>query len=146
MARSGQENIAQGLPWVIPPPELALKGAAKCGENRFQTLEQDRMRISSPFRAKRLFCLTQGKPWAKLSCPFGAVLRPYDLRSLAIDVEVKILLRDGLVSSVLQQIGKRIVQGILQIRISFAKPDRRRAAQNVGVVDFRAAEFVAVAL
>jgi hypothetical protein len=26
VARSGQENIAQGLPWVIPSPELALKG------------------------------------------------------------------------------------------------------------------------
>jgi hypothetical protein len=32
------------------------------------------LRISSPFRAKRLFWLTQGKPWAKLSCPFGAEL------------------------------------------------------------------------
>jgi hypothetical protein len=24
--RSGQESIAQGLPWVVPPPEFALKG------------------------------------------------------------------------------------------------------------------------
>jgi hypothetical protein len=30
------------------------------------------MRISSPFRAKRLFRLTHGKPWARLSCSFGA--------------------------------------------------------------------------
>jgi hypothetical protein len=26
VARSGQKSIAQGLPWVIPSPELALKG------------------------------------------------------------------------------------------------------------------------
>ena len=77
-----------------------------------------------------------------LSRPFGHMER----RSVAIDVKVKVLLRDCLVSSVLQQIGERIVQGILQISISFAKPDRRRAAQNLGIVDFGAAEFEAMAL
>jgi hypothetical protein len=43
-----------------------------CGQNRLGTFELDRRRLPSPFRAKRLFCLTQGKPWAKFSCPFGA--------------------------------------------------------------------------
>ena len=61
VARSGQESIAQGLPWVIPTTRISPEGAAKCGENRLR-----------PFRAKRLFRLTQGKPWAKLSCPSGA--------------------------------------------------------------------------
>ena len=55
MARSGQESIAQGA-----------------AENRLRTFLGDRVRISSPFRAKRSYRLTQGKPWAKLSCPFGA--------------------------------------------------------------------------
>jgi hypothetical protein len=72
VARSGQESIAQGLPWVISPTRISPEGATRYGENRFRTLEPDRVRISSPFRAKRLFRLTQGKPWAKLSCPFGA--------------------------------------------------------------------------
>jgi hypothetical protein len=72
MARSGQESIAQGLPWVIPPTRIGPEGATRSGENRVQTFEPDCVRVSSPFRAKRLFWLTQGKPWAKLSCPFGA--------------------------------------------------------------------------
>jgi hypothetical protein len=72
MARSGQESIAQGLPWVIPPTRISPEGATRHGENRLQAFKPDRERISSPFRAKRLFRLTQGKPWAKVSCPFGA--------------------------------------------------------------------------
>ncbi len=48
VARSGQKSIAQGLSWVNFPPEVALKGP--------------------PVTAR----LTQGKPWAKPSCPFGA--------------------------------------------------------------------------
>src|ERR1700761_4866452 len=70
-------------------------------------------------------------PWAKIShrdlllkCPNCLVRRPY-LKSLAIDIEVKILLRDCLVRSVLQQIGERIVQSIFQISISFAEADCR---------------------
>ena len=50
---------------------------ARYGENRLRTFERDLMRISSPFRAKPLFRLTHGKPWAMLSCPF----RAYDRRS-----------------------------------------------------------------
>jgi hypothetical protein len=53
---------------------MSPEGAGKYGGNRLRTSELDRVRISSPFsfRAKRLFRLTQGKSWAKLSCPFGA--------------------------------------------------------------------------
>jgi hypothetical protein len=29
--------------------------------------------VSRPFRAKHLFCLTQGEPWAMLSWPLRAV-------------------------------------------------------------------------
>jgi hypothetical protein len=51
------------------------------GENRLRTFEADRVRIASLLRAKRLFRLTQGKPRAKLSCPFGAgPFGPYDQR------------------------------------------------------------------
>jgi hypothetical protein len=50
------------------------EGATRYGENRLRTFEPDRVRSSCPFTAKRLFRLTQGKPWAKLSCPFGAFL------------------------------------------------------------------------
>jgi hypothetical protein len=51
---------------------ISPEGAARCGENRLRTFEPDPVRIRSPFRVKRLFWLTQGEPWAKLSCPFGA--------------------------------------------------------------------------
>jgi len=65
-------------------------------------------------------------------CPNCLVRRPYVLRSLAIDIEVKILLRDCLVSSVFQQISERIVQGVLQIEISFSEADgSRRVAKNL---------------
>ena len=46
---------------VIAPTRICPEGAARYG-----------VRISSPFRAKRFSGLTQGKPWAKLSCPYGA--------------------------------------------------------------------------
>jgi hypothetical protein len=72
VARSGQKSIAQGLPWVNSPGGMSFEGAGRHSENRLQAFEPDRVHISSPFRADRLFRLTQGKPWAKLSCPFGA--------------------------------------------------------------------------
>jgi len=68
----GQESIAQGLPWVIAPTRICPEGATRYVENRLQTFEPERRRISGPYRAKRLSGLTQGKPWAKLSCPYGA--------------------------------------------------------------------------
>jgi hypothetical protein len=76
VARSGQKSMAQGLPWVSSPRGMSPEGAGRYGENRPRAFEPDRVHISSPFRANRLFRLTQGKPWAKLSCPFG----PYDHR------------------------------------------------------------------
>ena len=75
VARSGQESIAQGLPWVIAPTHISPEGAIRYGENRLRTFEPDRVRISSPFRAKRFYRLTQGKPWAKLSCRSGRARR-----------------------------------------------------------------------
>ena len=53
------------------PSRISPEGVTRYGDNRLRTFEPDRVRNSSPFRAKRLFRLTQGKPWAKLSCPFG---------------------------------------------------------------------------
>jgi hypothetical protein len=50
---------------------MSPEGAGRYGGNRLRTYGLDRVH-SSPFRAKRLFRLTQGKPWAKFSCPFGA--------------------------------------------------------------------------
>jgi hypothetical protein len=71
VARSGQKSIAQGLPWVSSPRGMSPEGAGRYGENRLRAFQPDRLHISSPFRANRLFRLTQGKPWAELSCPFG---------------------------------------------------------------------------
>jgi hypothetical protein len=42
VARSGQESIAQGLPWVIPSTRISPEGATTCGENRLGTFEPDR--------------------------------------------------------------------------------------------------------
>jgi hypothetical protein len=61
VARSGQESIALGLPRVISPTRISPEGATRYGGNRLRTLESDRVRAASPFRAKRLFRLTQGK-------------------------------------------------------------------------------------
>jgi hypothetical protein len=61
-----------GLPWVIPPQPISPEGATGYGEKLAPNLELDLVRSPSPFRAKRLFQLSQGKPWAKLSCPCGA--------------------------------------------------------------------------
>ena len=72
--------IAQGLPWEIPTPELALKGLPGTARIGSAFLNRLVCSILSPFRAKRLFRLTQGKPWAKLSCPFGAHFGQYDRR------------------------------------------------------------------
>jgi hypothetical protein len=76
VARSGQESIAQGLPWVIPPTRISPEGATRYGENRLRTFERDRMLVSSPFRAKRIFLLTQGKPGVN---PIGANLFCYNI-------------------------------------------------------------------
>jgi hypothetical protein len=56
------------------PPRLALKGPSGTARIGSEALNLDRVRISSPFsfRAKRLFRLTQGETWAKLSCRFRA--------------------------------------------------------------------------
>jgi hypothetical protein len=77
LARSGQESIAQGLPWVTPLTRISPEGATRYGENRCRIFEPDRVLVSSPFRAKRLYRLTQGKPWAKLSWPVGPKTRRY---------------------------------------------------------------------
>jgi hypothetical protein len=64
VARSGQKSIAQGLPWVDSPPKLALKGPPGTAK-----------RFLAPSGRDVYFIPTQGKPWAKLFCPFGAGLR-----------------------------------------------------------------------
>jgi hypothetical protein len=38
VARSGQESIVQGLPWVTAPTRINPEGANGCGENRLRTL------------------------------------------------------------------------------------------------------------
>jgi hypothetical protein len=54
------------------PARISPEGATRHGENRLRTFEPDRMRISSPFRAKRLFRVTQGKPWYVFSADYMA--------------------------------------------------------------------------
>jgi hypothetical protein len=46
-----QESIAQGLPWVIPLTQISPEGATRYGENWLRTFEPDSVRISSPFGA-----------------------------------------------------------------------------------------------
>ena len=39
VAQSGQESIAQGLPWVIAPSRIGPEGATSYGENPLRTFE-----------------------------------------------------------------------------------------------------------
>jgi hypothetical protein len=39
-ARRCQDSLAQGLPWEIPPPELALKGPAETARIDFEPLHR----------------------------------------------------------------------------------------------------------
>jgi hypothetical protein len=72
-APKGLKSMAQGLPWVNSPNAISPEKASRYGRNWLRTSGLDRGHISSPFRAKHLFRLTQGKPWAMLSWPFRAV-------------------------------------------------------------------------
>jgi hypothetical protein len=71
----GQDNLAQGLPWVSQKNVFSPEGASgrECHSH-------DRKAILaawySPFRANPVGNLTQGKPWAKLSWPFGPQRTP----------------------------------------------------------------------
>jgi hypothetical protein len=79
VARSGQESIAQGLPWVIPSVEFALKGSPDTARIGSKPLNRLACEFLAPSGRNVNFPLTQGKPWAKLSCPFGAgPFGPYD--------------------------------------------------------------------
>jgi hypothetical protein len=66
----GQDNLAQGLPWVgqkkVFSPEVAP--GRECQNCRRKT---GIVVPPGPFRAHSVEKLTQGKPWAKLSWPFG---------------------------------------------------------------------------
>jgi len=67
----GQGNLAQGLPWVSQKNVFSPEGALRrechnCGQRNVLAVP------SGPLRASSLGNLTQGRPWAKLSCPFGA--------------------------------------------------------------------------
>jgi hypothetical protein len=59
LARSGQKNIAQGLPWVNPHTGISPEGAARYCENRLRTLHRIAA-CPSPFRAKRSFYTNPG--------------------------------------------------------------------------------------
>jgi hypothetical protein len=60
VARSGLKSVAQVLPWVVLPTRISPEGAMRYGDNRLGTFEPDRVRVSSPFRAKRLFLTNPG--------------------------------------------------------------------------------------
>jgi hypothetical protein len=60
VAQSGLKSIAQGLPWVVLPIRISPEGAMRYGDNRLGTFEPDRVRVFSPFRAKRLFLTNPG--------------------------------------------------------------------------------------
>jgi hypothetical protein len=70
-APKGQESLAQDLPWVSQNKRFALKGL----EMRKGSGSKVRSRFSpylvAPSGLIRLGGITQGKPWAILSWPFG---------------------------------------------------------------------------
>jgi hypothetical protein len=68
----GQESLAQGLPWVLPPAELARKGPPGTARIGSDLLNRIACAFLAPSRRNTYFRLTQGESWAKLSCPFGA--------------------------------------------------------------------------
>jgi hypothetical protein len=53
VARSGQDSIAQGLPWVSALPGISPEGAVRYGENRLSTGAH--FVFSGPFRANTFF-------------------------------------------------------------------------------------------
>jgi hypothetical protein len=70
----GAVGLSPGFqPWVNSPTRMSPEGVGGYGGNWLRTSGLDRGHISSPFRAKHLFRLTQGKPWAMLSWPLRAV-------------------------------------------------------------------------
>jgi hypothetical protein len=63
-ARSGQESLAQGLPWVARINVFALKGLEKWKRAR-GPVEVVLALAWGPFRANPGEGNTQGKPWAQ---------------------------------------------------------------------------------
>jgi hypothetical protein len=66
VARSGQESIAQGLPWETRSNVKRPEGAPSFGK-----VIPERLVSGRPFRASTNKPKTQGKPWAEVSWPFG---------------------------------------------------------------------------
>jgi hypothetical protein len=66
----GQENLAEGSPWVGQRNVFRPEGAP--GRKHH---DHDRKALFAawygPFRARSVGNLTQGKPWAKFYWPFG---------------------------------------------------------------------------
>jgi hypothetical protein len=78
VARSGQESIAQGLPWVSQEKCFALKGPERDPKAHAGSGCKPMLAVQNgPFRANSAREPTQGKPWAMLFWP----LRAMDLKS-----------------------------------------------------------------
>jgi hypothetical protein len=70
----GMINARKGY-LTSPGFRMCLMSCGLKDFGRFQSVArsgQENAYASGPFRAKRLYRLTQGKPWAMFSCPFGA--------------------------------------------------------------------------
>jgi hypothetical protein len=78
-APKGQESLAQGLSWVSRNKRFALKGL----EMRTRSGAKVRSRfppcLVAPSGLIRMGGITQGKPWAMLSWPFGPWRYSYPL-------------------------------------------------------------------
>ncbi len=70
-APKGQNNLAQGLPWVTRNKRLALKGL-KMRAIPLKSSEPILAVPDSPFRANSRWGIPQGKPWAILFWPLQA--------------------------------------------------------------------------
>src|ERR1700722_4479760 len=68
----GARKLSPGFTLGNFPTRISPEGATRYDRESPPNLLIGSRPASGPFRAKRLFPLTEGKPWAKLSCPFGA--------------------------------------------------------------------------
>jgi hypothetical protein len=75
VARSGQESLAQGLPWVSRYKRFALKGQELRAQSGSNVQRRFSPYLVAPSGLIRMGEITQGKPWTMLSWPLRATNR-----------------------------------------------------------------------
>jgi hypothetical protein len=67
----GQDNLAQGLPWVNFPNRMGPEGPYRTAKIGRRPRPSAFPTPGAPSGLNTFLWATQGKPWAKLSWPFG---------------------------------------------------------------------------